>query len=181
MELHHFLPCHWQGQRPTLHQYHQTPSAFPLLFPRDQQLLPVFILVIAFTTISTSICMGGPTTRSAVRSSGFQENSSTNVEKILIKARGSNKQQCNKICCTAEIVPRGQPVKSRDECNPNDIGLHFEKLSTMDDNKRYKLMTNIWKPPPDYIYSQHVGSGRHWQINSSYLDESSGKYYSWLR
>ena len=34
---------------------------------------------------------------------------STNVEKNLIKARGSNKQQCNKICCTGEIVPRGQP------------------------------------------------------------------------
>ena len=30
----------------------------------------------ALTTISTSICMGGPTTGSAVRFSGFQENSS---------------------------------------------------------------------------------------------------------
>ena len=51
----------------------------------------------------------------------------------------------------------------------------------MDDNKKYELMSNIWKPPHDYIYRQHVESGRHWRINSSYLDESSRKYYSWLR
>ena len=38
--------------------------------------LPVFILVIAFITILTSICMVVPTTGSAVRSSGFQENTS---------------------------------------------------------------------------------------------------------
>ena len=46
-----------------------SPDAFSIsaTIPKGPAALPVFILVIAFTTISTSICMGGPTTGSAVR------------------------------------------------------------------------------------------------------------------
>ena len=100
---------------------------------------------------------------------------------IYVTNTGRNIKECNRICCTGNIVLRGLPVKSRDECDPNDIGLHFDIISiTYTDSKKYELLKNTWKPPPGYIYPQHVESGRHWRINSTYLCETSKFYYSWL-
>ena len=79
---------------------------------------------------------------------------------IKVTNTGSNIKECNRVCCTGNIVLGG--VKSRDECDPNDIGLHFHIISTTyTDSKKYELLKNTWKPPPGYIYPQHVESGRH--------------------
>ena len=100
---------------------------------------------------------------------------------INVTNTGRNIKECNRVCCTGNIVLRGLPVKSRDKCDPNDIGLHFDIMSsTYTDSKKYELLKNTWKPPPGYIYPQHVKSGRHWRTNSTYLCEACKYYYSWL-
>ena len=77
MECHHFLPCHTMSlARSATNLAPASPDAFSIsaTIPEGPAALPVFILVIAFTTISTSICMGGPT---AGQQSGPQDSKKT--------------------------------------------------------------------------------------------------------
>ena len=57
---------------------------------------------------------------------------------VNVTNTGRNIKECNRICCTGNIVLRGLPAKSREECDPNDIGLHFDIISTTcTDSKKY--------------------------------------------
>lgn len=88
--------------------------------------------------------------------------------------------QCKRSCCTGVPIPRGQPVKPANECDPYDIGLHFKNAASLPNNEKYDLLRRIWKPPSNFEFPQHMEWKRHWRFNSDYIDERSDKYLPWL-
>ena len=94
------------------------------------------------------------------------------VKRKVTKAR----KMCGEACCTGEKIP----VKNKDECDPNDIGLHFDNVKNMRETELYNLIQNLWKPLPSYCFPQHVHSNRHWRFNGGYTDEASNNYIPWL-
>ena len=90
------------------------------------------------------------------------------------------KKECQNRCCSGTLPARGLPVKSPDECNAKDIGLHFDKISAMNDEEKYDLLKNVWRPPPDYDFPRHVEFNRHWRVNKDYFNPSSQEYLPWL-
>ena len=64
--------------------------------------------------------------------------------------------------------------------DPDDIGLHFKNAQNLSENEKYEVIKNIWKPPPNYVFQQHVDSDRHWRFKGMYIDEKFDDYYPWL-
>ena len=58
------------------------------------------------------------------------------VKRKVTKAR----KMCKEARCTGEKIPRGQPFKNKDECDPNDIGLHFDNVKNMTETELYNLL-----------------------------------------
>ena len=99
---------------------------------------------------------------------------------ISLSTTRKRKKECHSECCSGTLPNRGQPVKSPNDCYPNDIGLHFNKISEMDEKRKYDLIKNVWRPPLDYNFPQHVENQRHWRLNKDYLNPSSTEYFPWL-
>ena len=50
----------------------------------------------------------------------------------------------------------------------------------MTDTKKFSLLSDVWKPPDNHEFPQHVQCGRHWRFNHVYILPSSTKFYPWL-
>ena len=98
----------------------------------------------------------------------------TKLENSSRKVKGT----CNRSCCANPPIPRGQAVKSEKYCDPNDIGLFFNKAMT--DVEKYELITNVWKPDSNFDFPFHVDSKRHWRFQSTYINEKSPNFIPWL-
>ena len=78
------------------------------------------------------------------------------------------------------IQTSGIPVIPADKCDPNDAGLVSLKLSKMTDCEKLEFIKNVWKPPINFQFRQHVKNGRKWRFNHTYICPDSPKFYSWL-
>lgn len=104
-----------------------------------------------------------------------------NTAPITIAHVSSHVKNCKKLCCSGvKKVPRGAPVKAVDECDPNDIGLHFRTIGDLSDAQKYELIKKHWKPPKNFKFPQHVDGKRHWRFNADYIDKTSEKWLPWL-
>ena len=72
------------------------------------------------------------------------------------------------------------PFKRPEECDPNHIGLNFNKIHTMNDDVKYRYFKNVWRPPAGYVFPQHVELKRNWRPDKEYIDPSSIEYFPWL-
>ena len=100
---------------------------------------------------------------------------------INVTNTGRNIKECNRVCFTGNIVLRGLPVKSRDECDPNDIGTGYI-LTLLVLLKLTLKSTNYLKTHGNHhlgifipITLNRADSGE-----SIVLCQTSKYYYSWL-
>ena len=94
--------------------------------------------------------------------------------------KSSRKKVCKKPCCT-NPTPRGEPVRPRESCDPNDIGLKFETIRNSNDDEKFEFIQKTWNPPNGYSFPQHFQNDRHWRFSSQCIIEGSENYFEWIR
>ena len=74
-------------------------------------------------------------------------------------------------------VPRGQPIFSKEDCSPFDIGVVLNDVRTFSDAEKLQFIENVWSPRNDRLFEfpSTVESGKSRKFQRSWLQR-----YSWL-
>lgn len=76
-------------------------------------------------------------------------------------------------------VLRGEPIKSKSDCNPFDFGICFEsEIGNLSDEKKYEWITKVWKPTNKFVFPKSKEGKRANRFNYSWLTMFSWLVYS---
>ena len=80
-------------------------------------------------------------------------------------------------------VVRGNPICSKEECSPFDVGTVFQEIARFSDAEKFRFIEHVWKPDPLFEFPATLESGDRlrkfkpdwlvrypWLVYSKYLD-----------
>ena len=73
------------------------------------------------------------------------------------------------------FITRGDPTCRKEDCSPFDFGVLFRDLKDLSNQKKYDVITNVWKPADDFLFPQSKEGSRKRRFNPVWLNS-----YSWL-
>ena len=50
------------------------------------------------------------------------------------------------------FITRGDPIARKEDCSPFDFGVLFKDLKDFSDQRKYDIITNVWKPNGDFQF-----------------------------
>jgi len=73
------------------------------------------------------------------------------------------------------FITRGDPTCRKEDCSPFDLGVLFTDLKEFSNQRKYDVITNVWKPDGDFIFPQSKEGRRKRRFSPGWL-----KSFSWL-
>lgn len=72
-------------------------------------------------------------------------------------------------------ITRGDPICHKEDSSPFDLGVLFNDLKDFSDQRKYELITNVWKPDDTFLFLKSKEGSRTRRFNPVWL-----KNFLWL-
>lgn len=69
----------------------------------------------------------------------------------------------------ASNITRGDPTCRKEDCSPLDLGVLFKDLKDFSDQRKYEVITNVWKPDGDFLFPKSKEGSRTRRFNPVWL------------
>ena len=67
------------------------------------------------------------------------------------------------------FITRGDPIARKQDCFPFDFGVLFKDLKDFSDQRKYDIITNVWKPNGDFQFIKSKEGSRSRRCNPAWL------------
>ena len=71
------------------------------------------------------------------------------------------------------FITRGDPTCRKKDCSPFDLGVLFTDLKEFSNQRKYDVITNVWKPDGDFIFPQSKEGRRKRRFSPGWLKSFS--------
>lgn len=69
----------------------------------------------------------------------------------------------------AANITRGDPTVRKEDCSPFDLGVLFKDIKDFSDQRKYEVITNMWKPDGDFQFRKSKEGSRTRRFNPVWL------------
>ena len=76
------------------------------------------------------------------------------------------------------FITRGDPIARKEDCFPFDFGVLFKDLKDFSDQRKYDIITNVWKPNGDFQFIKSKEGSRSRRCNPAWLSSFPWLVYS---